>query len=236
MLFLACLMADTIGATPASGWTINFIARASDSTNRKARDLKLSPTMTTSCCSKFAAISAIQLVCGMIVTSAQTPANPQAEAIARFSDRVAAYVALQKKVEGTLPSQKQTADPAQIKTRLESLANAVRTARPNAKAGDCFDGAADQFRRIIQEDASERSVRDAFAAMQEVPTRTPPHVNADYPESAALATVPPLILNKLPRLPEGIEYRFMGRDLILRDTKANLIVDVLPGAVPTVGR
>jgi len=29
---------------------------------------------------------------------------------------------------------------------------------------------------------------------------------------------------------------FMGRDLILRDTKANLIVDLLSGAVPTVGR
>ena len=32
------------------------------------------------------------------------------------------------------------------------------------------------------------------------------------------------------------EYRFMVRDLILRDTSANLIVDVLPGAVPMAGR
>jgi hypothetical protein len=72
--------------------------------------------------------------------------------------------------------------------------------------------------------------------MQEVPKRTPPRVNANYPETAALATVPPLILQRLQRLPDGIEYRFMGRDLILRDTKANLIVDVLPEAVPTVGR
>jgi hypothetical protein len=187
-------------------------------------------------CSKFAAISAVQLVCGTIIASAQTPVNAHAEALARFSERVGAYVALQHKIEGTLPAQQQTADPAQIKTRLESLANAIRAARPNAKAGDCFDGAADQFRRVLRQDASERSVRDAFAAMQEVPTRTPPRVNADYPETAALATVPPLILTRLPRLPEGVEYRFMGRDLILRDTKANLIVDVLPQAMPTVGR
>jgi hypothetical protein len=61
-------------------------------------------------------------------------------------------------------------------------------------------------------------------------------VNTDYPETAALATVPPLILKRLQQLPDGVEYRFMGRDLILRDTKANLIVDLLPGAVPTVGR
>jgi hypothetical protein len=72
--------------------------------------------------------------------------------------------------------------------------------------------------------------------MQEVPTRTAPRVNANYPETAALATVPPLILQRLQRLPDGVEYRFMGRNLILRDTRANLIVDVLPEAVPTVGR
>lgn len=48
--------------------------------------------------------------------------------------------------------------------------------------------------------------------------------------------MPPLILTQLQPLPDGLGYRFMGRGLILRDTKANLIVDVLPEAVPTVGR
>ena len=89
---------------------------------------------------------------------------------------------------------------------------------------------------MLREDAKDRSVRDAFAAMREVPKKTRPKVNADYPETAALATVPPLILKRLQRLPDGLEYRFMGRDLILRDTRANLIVDVLREAVPTVGR
>ena len=51
-----------------------------------------------------------------------------------------------------------------------------------------------------------------------------------------LATVPPLILNRLQPLPDGLEYRFMGRDLILRDSKANLIVDFVHEAVPTIGR
>ncbi len=35
-------------------------------------------------------------------------------------------------------------------------------------------------------------------------------------------------------LPEGLEYRFMGNDLVLRDTKANLIADFINNAVPTV--
>jgi hypothetical protein len=52
----------------------------------------------------------------------------------------------------------------------------------------------------------------------------------------AYLAVPPLILERLQQLPDGVEYRFMGRDLILRDTKANLIVDLLSGAMPAAGR
>jgi hypothetical protein len=185
--------------------------------------------------SKLAAIAAVQLICAALAAGQQR-VNPQAEAMAHFSERVTAYLALQKKVEGKLPSQKQTDDPERIKVHIASLAEGMRLARADAKAGDVFNDAADQFRQIVREDARDRSVRDAFAAMREVPTRTRPSVNADYPETAALATVPPLILKRLQQLPEGIEYRFMGRDLILRDTRANIIVDVLTGAVPTAGR
>jgi hypothetical protein len=185
--------------------------------------------------SKVAAISAVQLIC-TAGASGQVRINPQAEVMAHFSERVDAYVALQKKVEGKLSSQKQTNDPERITAHVTDLANGIRAARADAKPGDVFNGASEQFRQTILEDARDRSVRDALAAMQEVPKRTPPRVNADYPETAALATVPPLILKRLQRLPDGLEYRFMARDLILRDTKANLIVDVLPEAVPTVGR
>lgn len=191
--------------------------------------------MTYRCSSKLAAISAVQLI-GAVLLSGQQRVNPQAEAMARFSERVNAYLALQKKVEGTLSAQKETNDPQRIKAHVTSLANGIRAARADAKPGDLFDGAAEQFRKVIREDARDRSVRDAFASMQEVPRKTRPRVNADYPETAALATVPPLILSRLQRLPDGVEYRFMGRDLILRDTNANVIVDVLREAVPTVGR
>lgn len=191
--------------------------------------------MTFPCASKLVAISAVHLICVALVAG-QERVNPQAEAIARFSERVTAYLALQKTIEAKLPPQKETNDPERIKVHVTSFASGIRAARPDAKPGDIFNGAAEQFRRIIREDAKDRSVRDAFAAMQEVPRNIRPRVNADYPETAALATVPPLILKRLQRLPDGLEYRFMGRDLILRDTKANLIVDVLREAVPTVGR
>ena len=191
--------------------------------------------MTFPTSSKLMAITAVQLICAALVAG-QERVNLQAEAMAHFSERVTAYLALQKKVEGTLTSQKETNDLERINLHVTNLANGIRAARAGARPGDVFNGASEQFRKVIQEDAKDRSVRDAFAAMQEVPKKTRPRVNADYPETAALATVPPLILRRLQRLPDGLEYRFMARDLILRDTKANLIVDVLREAVPTVGR
>jgi hypothetical protein len=57
-------------------------------------------------------------------------------------------------------------------------------------------------------------------------------VNATYPSSAPVSTVPPSVLMALPQLPKEVEYRFIGRDLILRDTRANVIVDFIKNAVP----
>jgi hypothetical protein len=56
-------------------------------------------------------------------------------------------------------------------------------------------------------------------------------VNAKYPEGTPLPTMPPNLLVRLPPLPEELEYRIIGKDLILRDADANLIVDFIPGAI-----
>ena len=55
---------------------------------------------------------------------------------------------------------------------------------------------------------------------------------AVYPENEPLSTVPPNVLMTLPPLPEDIEYRFVGRHVILRDARANLIVDYVANAIP----
>jgi len=57
-------------------------------------------------------------------------------------------------------------------------------------------------------------------------------VNATYPEKAPLQSTPPTLLLDLPTLPSELEYRIVGRDLVLRDVAANLIVDLLPNALP----
>jgi hypothetical protein len=55
-------------------------------------------------------------------------------------------------------------------------------------------------------------------------------VNAEYPVDAPLSTMPPTLLQRLPLLPEELEYRFVGPDLILRDKNANIIVDYMRDA------
>ena len=37
---------------------------------------------------------------------------------------------------------------------------------------------------------------------------------------------------QLPQLPEQVRYRFVGRDLILRDTEANVILDYIKNVLP----
>jgi hypothetical protein len=54
-----------------------------------------------------------------------------------------------------------------------------------------------------------------------------------FPVDGPLATMPPSVLEVLPPLPEFLEYRFVGNDLILRDRDARLVLDWIKGAVPT---
>jgi hypothetical protein len=165
---------------------------------------------------------------------AQPRVNADAATLKAFNDRVEAYVSLQKKLQEGLPALSPSDRTAAIDAHQKALADRIREARKGARPAEIFGDAAPLFQQIIARDGENRSVRDAFAAMQEVPPQQPAAVNAVYPIKSPLATVPPLILVNMPRLPDGIEYRFMGRDLILRDRNANLIVDFIAGAVPAI--
>jgi hypothetical protein len=163
--------------------------------------------------------------------------NPTGAAVKAFHDRVNAYVALQKKVSSDLPKLNGDATPSAAEAHQAAMAARVRLARPNPKRGEIFGDAEPIVRAVVNTDKEFRSLRDRRAAMEEVPPFDPPKLNAAYPEKLPLATVPPLILDQFPRLPEGyLEYRFMGNDLILRDVMANLIVDFINNAVPAARR
>ncbi len=57
-------------------------------------------------------------------------------------------------------------------------------------------------------------------------------VNGQYPEELPLANMPAELLKNLPPLPSIVEYRFVGDSLILLDSGAHLIVDLIPSALP----
>lgn len=200
-------------------------------------------------CSKFSAIAVTQLVCALLLAAhpalqqrgkpSEQPAgtagevNPKGAAVKAFLDRVNAYVDLQKKAESDLPKLNGDETPSQIEANQAAMAARMKLARPNAKRGEIFGDTEPIFKDVIAKDKALRTARDERAVMAEVPKFDPPKVNAAYPEKLALATVPPLLLDQFPRLPEGrLEYRFMGNDLIMRDTKANLIADFINNAAP----
>ena len=57
-------------------------------------------------------------------------------------------------------------------------------------------------------------------------------VNGRYPDTVPLSTMPPSVLEQLPPLPAPLQYRFIGKRLILLDVDAHIIVDFIENALP----
>jgi hypothetical protein len=150
-----------------------------------------------------------------------------------FFDHVRAYLKIHNTANARVPSLKETSDPQKVTGREKALADEIRIERAGARQGDVFSpAAAKEIGEIVAADFNGRPLTEQKAILVEVPVKVPPAINTDYPTTLPLATVPPALLLKLPTLPEELEYRFLGRHLILRDIKANLIVDFIPDAVP----
>ena len=90
------------------------------------------------------------------------------------------------------------------------------------------------FATLIKEEYRRRPPRVKEVrgdAQDELPDFTP-KVNDLYPTTYPLATFPPELLPLLPKLPEVVEYRVVSHYLVLRDIESNVILDVMPRAVP----
>lgn len=172
--------------------------------------------------------------CGEAPATQPPPADADQSPLSEFNQRVADYVDLQKRAARPLGDADDSKSPADITEREAALANAIRAARPQAKAGDLFTPRAAAVLKELIAANYRRSpdVRDTRKdAERELPDFTP-IVNETYPATHPLGTFPPTLLRVLPPLPDEVEYRFVTHHLILRDVAANLIVDVLPNAVP----
>jgi hypothetical protein len=165
-------------------------------------------------------------------------AEEEREALRHFQENVAEYAELHAKQLAKLGARKTVATQA-------ALAHAIAASRAKARPGDILRPEVQPlFRRLISEQLQGPDGLDARKALLEGNPGDDPsepsvpvvvRVNAVYPPGAARSTVPPSVLLTLPPLPDCLHYRFVGRDLVLVDTLAQLIVDFLPAAAPDLG-
>jgi hypothetical protein len=183
---------------------------------------------------------AVALLVGSVGYSQTPTGSPDAEnptfkvqvwgyIAADFSARIWHYFELRSELEEGLPVLTVTDDPREIRRAQRALAKRIRDAREDAREGDIFTPAiAVEFREVLQLEMDA----DTWASiMDDNPGEFSNRINGTYSGKRPLSTVPPNILARLPRLPDDVQYRFVGRHLILHDTRANLILDRIPYAI-----
>lgn len=178
-------------------------------------------------------LSLAAIVLGVAAGAAQTPhVNPDAQILADFTARVKTYTDLRDKVDNGAPTLKPTTDPAKILEAERALAARIRAARATAKPGDIFAPAIEKkFRALLRPEVKGRLGSETRSVILDEKPAVWLKVNAEYPPDQPLSTVPAQVLETLPTLPDGLEYRFVNHHLILRDTRANVIVDYLLNAI-----
>jgi hypothetical protein len=161
--------------------------------------------------------------------------NTDAAVLQDFKERVAQYVDLHKDAATGAAKPKETADPAEIVSTQEALAARIRAARSTAKQGDIFTAEIrHHFRKLLAPELKSEDGRDAKEIMKDdapAAGSIPFKVNAKYPEGAPLPSLPANLLLSLPTLPQPLEYRIIGKHLVLLDTGAGIIVDYFPSAI-----
>jgi hypothetical protein len=167
-----------------------------------------------------------------MIGSAQPPPAGDAAAVEELTRRVTAYAEMHRQLEGPVPTVKVSSDPGEIRRAMDALGEKIRKARSSAKRGDVFSPeiAALVKRRIASGCGGDfESVHEtAHEEMGPLPRAV---VNGKWP-GPQMTVMPVNVLCQLPPLPEELEYRFVNRDLVLWDVHADVIVDVLHGALP----
>lgn len=122
-----------------------------------------------------------------------------------------------------------TSDVVAIERAETNLARKIRGARATAREGDLFTPEVAAALRLVLHVAMTadtwRSIMDDNPGAFAFP------INGTYHKTRRLATMPPSILAALPPLPDGVQYRFLGRHLVLHDVRANVIIDRMPDAI-----
>jgi hypothetical protein len=159
----------------------------------------------------------------------------ESAALKEFRVAVEEYVALHRHLERQVPALQLTENAQEIFDSSNALAAALRAARPKSREGDLFaPPVAKTLRQLIADALAANDIlpEDVVAAnLDEVAEDAEwPVVNGRFPWMRG-AGMWPCILNALPALPDELQYRVVGRDLVLVDVHADLVVDILRQAI-----
>jgi hypothetical protein len=163
------------------------------------------------------------------------PLSPaDAQALSTMNERLGDYIDLHTKLERSLPKLPKDATPQQIDRNQRAFEALIRKARATAKPGDIFTSEARPIiKRLLATVFGGPEGKELKASiMDENPTGITISVNGRYPDKVPLSSVPPEVLQTLPKLTEDMEYRFIGDRLILLDTHAHVVADFIDDALP----
>jgi len=176
---------------------------------------------------KRLSIAMLMLTAGL---AAAQEAN-DAAVVKDFEGRVQKYLDLHKTADIT---KKPTDSPDKLVDQKQQAEEKIQQSRPGAKQGDIFTSQIGAyFKKQITATLSGPQgdkVRASLRRAEPLPDLRL-QVNQPYPANLPLQSTPPTLLLNLPRLPGELQYRIVGSTLLLFDTAANLIVDLLPNAV-----
>jgi hypothetical protein len=192
--------------------------------------------MTFPACAGFLGVVAISatLISGPV--RAQVPQTDRdADALQQWTLGLEGYLVLREQALQTLPPRR-LADARELLERSRALASAIRARRADAQPGELFTmDVRRTFRKLIAHALTDHqiAVNDLMASLraEALPGEFRLAINQLFPWQLG-AAMPPCVLDALPALPDALQFRLVGRDLILIDLDANLVIDVLPEALP----
>jgi len=152
--------------------------------------------------------------------------------LADFRRDVDRYMTLHNKLlrQGTAPKQRADIDDiGENRVSRNALATRIRVARHDAEQGDILTPAIAVTLRTAMNPALRSPTGAAARASirEDAPATFVLEVNGDYPEGESRSTMPGNVLQILPVLPPGLEYRIVDTHLVLMDVDANIVVDYL---------
>ena len=180
------------------------------------------------------ALAAAMWVC-LTIAGVLASFGGQDPALAAFDDAIARYLSLRQEIAREVPGPRLSTAPDEIVSATFALADAIKSHRPSATAGDLLTLEVGILMRARIERALKMEglrASDLLADYgDDVPATGAVQVYDEFPWEVALG-MPAALIEVLPDTPESLEFRLVGTSLVLVDVDACLVLDVLPDALP----